>query len=424
MGKRGRRIRAVLDGQFWLVVGVLGVLVVGGGYITYDAYADPGVHVEQRPGTSAEFVGEFDHRGTVQSPNPVYPTGETLANREAYFSRLTPRLNGAFTYTYDASRSGDVRADVDLELRIRSVGEANEGGQGIEYWSVTRRVNATEAASLSPGETVRVAFSRNVTELFNETRQIDERVGGTPGTKEVRLVAVVDTEGEVNDREVARTQEYPVRFSDDDSIYRVDDPGRVVNTTSTNRTVTVQNTYGPIRRGGAPLAFVLGLVGLIGLAVARYRGGIELTDAERAYMTYERSRAEFDDWITTARLDPETFAGERIDVETLDGLVDVAIDSDRRVLQDVATDTCYCRVDDLVYRYEPPPEPPEGPLATLGEQGGLAGDGRIDEWSDDAGGESVKDGGEITGKDDGTGEKGDSEIMDQQANDDGTGDTT
>jgi len=423
MGKRGRRIRAVLDGQFWLVVGVLGVLVVGGGYVTYDAYTDPGVHVEQRPGTSAEFAGEFTHRATVQSPNPVFATGETLENREAYFSRLTPRLNGTFIYTYDASRSGDLQVDVDLELRIRSIGGASEEGQGLEYWSVTRRVNDTEAASLSPDEEVRVTFSRNVTELFNETRLIDERVGGTPGTKEVRLVAVVDTEGEINGQSVTRTNEYPIRFRDDDSIYRVDDPGRVVNTTSTNRTVTVQNTVGPLRKGGAPLVFVLGLVGAISLGIARYRNGIELTDAERSYMAYEQSRAEFDDWITTARLDPETFASERIEVETLDGLVDVAIDSDRRVLQDVATDTCYCRVDGLVYRYEPPAEPPEGALATLGARGEPAGDGRPDEWTDDADGESVANGGELTGDGDGVGEEDDG-TTDQQANDDGTADAT
>jgi hypothetical protein len=393
MGARGRRIRAALDRRFWAVVFVLCVCAVGGGYLTYDTVADPGVHLEQRPGTSVEFAGEFDHRATVQSPNPVFATDRTLANRDVYFSRLTPRLNGTFTYTYVASRSGDVRADVDLELRIRSVGDPQENGQRVEYWSVTRRLDERETESLSPGEDIRVRFSRNVTELFNESRRIDERVGGTPGTRELSLVAVVDIEGEINGRDVTRTQEYPVALRDRGSVYRVNDPGRVVNMSSTNRTVTVRNTFGPLRTGGAPLAFVLGLVGLVGLAVARYRGGIELTDAERAYMTYEQSRAEFTDWITTARLDPETFAGERIDVETLDGLVDVAIDSDRRVLQDVATDTCYCRVDDLVYRYEPPPEPPEGPLATLGEQGGPAGrNRRPDEWDDDTSDETATNG--------------------------------
>jgi hypothetical protein len=330
----------------------------------------------------AEYAGSFAHRATVQRPNPVFAVGETLADRQAYFTRLAPRLNGTFSFTYTATERGQLATDVALELRFRSVGEAGERGQAVEYWAVTRQL-ATETAELAPGETVEVSFSRNVSELFNESQRIDERVGGTPGTKTVRVVAVVETEGEVNGRDVSWTREYPLDVADQDSLYEVTDPGRVVNTTATNQTVRVQNTFGPLRQGGAPLLLVLGLAGLGVLGVGRYRNAIALTDGERAYLTYERARAEFDDWITSARVAPETFDGERIDVETLDGLVDVAIDSDRRVLEDTTTGTCYCRVDGFVYRYEPPPKPPDGPLAALGDQGDPVGPAnRPDEWED------------------------------------------
>jgi len=383
MGARGRRFRAVLDSQFWLVVAVFGLLLVGGGYLTYDAYADPGYQVETRVDDRAEYAGSFAHRATVQRPNPVFGTGETLVDRSAYFTRLSPRLNGTFSFTYTATERGQLATDVGLELRFRSVGDAGERGQPVEYWAVTRELATAERSELAPGETVEVSFSRNVSELFNESQRIDERVGGTPGTKTVRIVAVVETEGEVNGRDVAWTREYPLQVVDQDSLYEVADPGRVVNTTSTNQTVRVQNTVGPLRRGGAPLLIVVGLAGLGVLGIGRYRNAIALTDGERAYLTYERARAEFDDWITAARMAPETFDGERIDVETLDGLVDVAIDSDRRVLEDATTGTCYCRVDGFVYRYEPPPEPSDGPLATLGGRGGPAGpENRPDEWEE------------------------------------------
>jgi hypothetical protein len=383
MGKQGRRVRALLDGQFWVAVALLGALVLGGGYLTYDTYADPGFQVEQRPGEGATYVRSISHRATVQQPNPVFDQGETLVDRSAYFTRLTPRVNGTFSFTYSASQDGDLATDVRLELRLRSVGEGGEGQGTFEYWSVTRQLDAVERESLAPDEELEVTFSRNVSALFNESARIDERVGGTPGTKLVRIVAIVEADGEVNGRDVAWTREYPVEFVDEDSIYRVETPGRVTNATNTTRTVRVQNTFGPLREGGAPLLALLGVVGLGALGFARYRGALALTDAERAYRTYERSRSEFDDWITTARIDPETFDGERIDVGTLDGLVDVAIDSDRRVLEDAATGACYCRIDGLVYRYDPPPEPPEGPLARVGQRGGPAeNSGRPDEWAD------------------------------------------
>lgn len=75
MRQRGRQIRAILDSQFWVVAAVLAVIAVGGGYLTYNTYTNPGFHVEQRPGTSAEYAGEFTHRATVQTANPVFPTG-------------------------------------------------------------------------------------------------------------------------------------------------------------------------------------------------------------------------------------------------------------------------------------------------------------------------------------------------------------
>lgn len=402
MGARDRRIRAALDSQFWVVFAILAICVVGGGYLTYDTYADPGFHVEHRAGEEATYTGSFVHQATVQRPNPVFPPGETLRNREAYFTRLAPRLNGTFSFTYSATESGELATDVALELRFRSVGESGENGQPVEYWSITRQLTDAEAASLAPGETLETNFSQNVSELFNESQRIDERVGGTPGAKTIRVVATVETEGRVNGRDVSWTREYPLQFVDEESIYRVQGPGRVVNRTNTTQTVQVENTFGPLRRGGAPLLAILGFVGLVVLAVGRYRNAIALTDSERAYVPYERARAEFDDWITTARITPATFDGERIDVETLDGLVDVAIDSDRRVLEDAADGTCYCRVDDLVYRFEPPAEPPDGPLATLGEQGGPAVPGnRPDEWEESTtSGESepIANGGNGTGE--------------------------
>jgi len=354
MSRRQRRIRAVLDSQFALMTTLALLAAVVGAGLTYTAYADPGTTTTEQPGASATYTGEFTHEATVERSNPLFPRGTTLSDRRVYFSRVTPTLDGAFTYRYTATGSGNVTVDGTLTLVIAAVDSGDEAS-AVEYWRETREL-AAERVTLSPGESLTLAFSENVTQLHNESERLDEAVGGTPGTIETRLVADIETDGQVNGRQVARDQQYELGISSDGSIYRVADPGPVANTTQQTRTTEVESTPGPLRRGGGPILVLVGLGGAGALGVARYRGTLALDERERAYLTYERARAEFDDWITRARVPEAALDGAVVEVETLEGLVDIAIDSDRRVIEDGAGEYVVA-VEDLVYRYGAPPEP-------------------------------------------------------------------
>lgn len=378
MGKPGRQVRKVLDRQFTVVVlAVLVVSVVGAG-IVYGTYVEPGTHVEERDGPRAEYTGAFSHHATVQQANPVFPVGQQLVERPFYYTALSPVLNGTFTYTYSATESGEVEAVADLELVARSVGQQED--QRIEYWRTTRQLDRANA-TMAPGEELTVSFSENVSEIANETERIDEQLGGTPGTIETTIVAVVETEGQVNGRSISTRRQYQLGLAPEEGIYRVDSGGPVRNVTQQTRQVTVENTYGPVRKAGGPLLLVLGLFGLSALGLARYRGVIELSEPEREYLAYETTRAEFDDWITTASLPEGTLDGPIIEVEDLEGLVDVAIDSDRRVIEDVHSEQFVVTVEDRVYRYRAPLEPDESASAgdILGTSGlWTGGNGEVD----------------------------------------------
>jgi len=75
--------------------------------------------------------------------------------------------------------------------------------------------------------------------------------------------------------------------------------------------------------------------------------------AERRRLAHARERAELDDWITTARVPPESSDRPVVDVETLDGLVDTAIDTDQRVIEDAATGTLWVWTGTAAYRHDP-----------------------------------------------------------------------
>lgn len=372
MGRRRRQIRDVLDRQFTVVVLAMVVLSVVGAGVAYGTYVEPGSHVEQRQGPSAEYTGAYSHEATVQQANPVFPVGQTLVDRSFYYTSLAPVLNGTFTYTYTATDGGELDAEASLQLVARSVGQRED--QTVEYWRTTRQLDRA-SATLAPDEELTVSFSENVSEIANETERIDEQLGGTPGTIRTTVVAVVETDGRVNGRAVDTRRQYELGIVPEEGIYRVESAGPVRNVTEQTREVTVQNTYGLPRKAGGPLLLLVGLAGLSVLALARYRGVLALSEAEREYLTYETTRAEFDDWITTASIPEDALEGPVVEVADLEGLVDVAIDSDRRVIEDVHSEQYVVTVEDRVYLFRAPLEPVDTVSAgdVLGVEGLLTG---------------------------------------------------
>lgn len=362
MGRQGRKLRAILDRQFAVVTIALFVIVLVGTGMTYTAYVNPGTTVTQKPGPEASYTGEFTHRATVEQSNPIFPRGSTRSNRRVYFTNLTPTLDSTFTYSYNATETGNVTVDGELTLVISSV-DSDTGDTGVVYWRETHQLDSVNA-SLRPGEAVELTFARDVSQLRNESRQLDEAVGGTPGTIVTKVVADVETNGTVNSRRVTRANEYELDIQAGGGIYRVSDPGPVTNTTRQSLTVRKQEEPGPLSSLGGPLLVVVSLGGLFPLGLARYRGSLALSERERAYLTYETARGEFGDWITRARLPDGALDGAVVEVDSLEGLVDIAIDSDRRVIEDEG-ERFVVTVEGQVYRYTAPPEPGPTSLSPL-----------------------------------------------------------
>jgi hypothetical protein len=119
----------------------------------------------------------------------------------------------------------------------------------------------------------------------------------------------------------------------DGGIYRVADSGPTVDSGQQREERTVAVAPGPLRAFGGPVLLLVAVGACVGLAAGRRRGALTVTEREREWLAYRDARSEFDEWITTVRVaEPDRDA--TIEIESLEGLVDVAIDTDRRVLVD------------------------------------------------------------------------------------------
>ncbi|MFC7173993.1 DUF5305 family protein [Haloplanus litoreus] len=195
------------------------------------------------------------------------------------------------------------------------------------------------------------------TERQPDARTDGERLGttrGSPGSLQLLSVARVQVTGEVNGQSVNRTAQYVLPIQADGTTYR---PGSVRGsavTGSTTERITRQRTYGPLWRFGGPAAAVLGFVGLVGLGYGRWDDRFAVTEAERAELDFRSTREEFDDWITVARPPASVFDRPRLEVVSLEGLVDTAIDVDARVFERPDGTAYYVLNDDCCYVFVPP----------------------------------------------------------------------
>lgn len=384
------RIRALLETHLAGVAVVLVVLVLVGGYLTYSGYVAPGTTVEVEETGSWESVGEFTHQATVESETEPFPEGTVLRNRSVYVREIAPVLDGSFRYRYSASEGGDLTADVGVHALIRSTtGDGTDEGDGIVLWSV-REPLAEASGSLAPGEELRVPFSANVSALQERADRIQEQLGITTGSTEVVIVATVELAGTRNGESVDRTRTYRLPVTIETDVYRVEDPGPVTDSGTGTRRVTVSASPGPLRAVGGPLLLAMGLAGLVAVLAGRYRGVIPLSDAERRWITYRRQRAEYDDWITTGAVPDGRVPADPIEVHDLEGLVDVAIDTDERVIEDASRGRFVVLAGETAYVYDGPPAPPSGDEILAAAEGSSPTES--EDAADEAGSSDEEDG--------------------------------
>lgn len=327
------------------VVVALVLLVAVGGWVTYAAHVNPPTEPAERTVGSVETGGEFEYGAVVRSENPVYPVGSVLSDRDRFFRSVSPVLNGTFTHEY-AADGDDVTAETRIGLRLRSV----DGD--VEYWSTTEPLAERRVAD--DAGTVAVPFEVNVTEAARTVARTDRDLGGSPGDPEVAVVAETVVTATIDGERVTATETHVLTAEPSGSTFAVDAAGGTTTERVTESASTRQE-YGPLASYGGALLFVAAFASLALVAGFHLSGSLRPSPAVRRSVATARERAALDEWITAGIVPREYRDGPTVSVSSLAGLVDVGIDSNRRVIED---DGAFYVVDDgVVYAFDPAESP-------------------------------------------------------------------
>lgn len=337
-------LRAFVHRRFAVVVLVAVLLACLGAWGVYATHVSSNVQTEERPVASWSATADHEHRATVVNGSEAFPEGSTVANRSLYFTGPMPALESTYVYRYDAS-SGDLRVETTLEVIVRSADD------GEVYWRITDTVGERVSPSLAPGERHEFPHELDVERTLERTQRVEEDLDASPGSVEVYLLARTSVEGTVEGERVEDTVEHPLGVVPGESTYRVESTPEE-RTYDVRDRVVVDEEPRPLRSGGPAVLLVVSLVWLAVLSGAR-GAGVLLPPEERRDLDHARERERFDDWISRGTLPDDVLARPSIEVQSLEGLVDVAVDSDRRVVEEPTEEAFYVVDGDVTYVYRP-----------------------------------------------------------------------
>mgnify|MGYP000265357514 FL=1 len=344
-------VRAALSRWFVLVLLVALALTLAGGYVTYDSHVNGAeTVVEQQTVGTWTVESEFEHGATVSRDTEVFSAGEELSNRSLYFTTASPELDGTYTVSHDNTDGNAAVTSTNLSLVIRAVEERN--GNQVVHWQTRDSLDTLDAVKVKDGETAATTVSVDIPTILNRTETIQNDLGAAPGQTEVLLVADTTIESSVDGEAFTDTRTDRIEIVPGQRVYRVSTT--TAGASSYDATEQVTRTIEPTRLElyGGPVLCVIGLFCMAFLGTARWRGWLAVSDRERARNEFERARDDFDEWISTARI-PDADDRTPVPTDSLVDLVDIAIDSDRRVLED--GDRYAVLVNSEIYTYTAPP---------------------------------------------------------------------
>lgn len=353
MKKDTKRIKRIIRAKqlvsSWLIAIVI-VLVLTSSVAAaaaYHTHTNPPIEREEVIVAAWSEETTLSHQARVTEPNLVFEQDQTLLNRPVYFSRVSPILEGQQDYSYAASDDGNLTVETVVRVRLRSVSP-----EGNVYWQRSDAIDRSRVEGLAPGEIATTTTALNVTDVVNTLEQIEASLGATLGATEIRVVFDTSVSGTVNGENVQTQHADSILVEPSSGSFTVQADEGVQERYERTETVESKATHGPLLRYGLFGVLFVSLASMTGLVGLNRTGRLTPSKDDLSIIgTSERDEAQ--DWISTVSVPDEALETIVIPVDSLSDLVDIAIDTNERVLKDDDRKAFYVLDNTIHYVYLP-----------------------------------------------------------------------
>jgi len=370
------KLKNVIIERHKVLMFTFGVMLVLCGLWTYEA--SRAVYEEKD-----EVVSSYTHHGSytytvpVTKANPLYGVGSTLKmGMPAYYFVASPTVEMSFTYSLETTGSSDISGKI--ETMVVATGEEGYGTEEYktnesateeygtnesvieEYgkeerilWQKVFPLKYKEGTETWTGTSVTRNFSLNVSETQSMVKDIQEQLKCLGGAK-IEIVNCVNYTGKINGENVKGTKSFAIPLVIKSSYYEMPEELEFSQDTNVTKKISVKNSPSLSTIKIPLLLFLLNLV-FVGITLLCVKTNkIEPNYIEK--LEKERSREPFKEFVSKGKLPENVSSLIKVEIGSLQGLVDAAVDMNSRVIYDSESRMYFMIHSSVLYIFFDTPE--------------------------------------------------------------------
>jgi hypothetical protein len=335
---------------------ILVILVVAFSISGIYAYAVFSPRYETRTETESitlyEYKAVYEHSTVVEQGNPLWPVGWELSNQPVYFSAISPNLNACFKFQISAPYSS-AAADISANYLTKLILSASH--KNITYWHKEKTISdGSMSLSAAADDKLENHFNLSITEIKKEIDAIQNSLKFYGGDTNIEVVTTVRYNGEAGGEIIDDKKEFSLPIEISGSTYKV--PGKSYEETIKKDVMREVTVPLPPSKGAMIISsssvFIL-FVLIVAFSVIKLRYE-PLEESAIQELIKEEEYGKFKDLISRGKLpsDADMKKGmDRLEVNSLEDLANIAIDTDERVIFDEEKSIYFIIHGNVIYAY-------------------------------------------------------------------------
>jgi len=274
--------------------------------------------------------GSYTYSVPVTKENPLYEISMRLEmGKPAYFLAASPTTDMSFTYRLEPAESANISGK--LETMIVATGKGMSEGEEKIFWQKEFPLKSEEGNANWKGASVTRTFSIDVPEIQSMVNNVKDQLNYSQDAK-IEIVNRVNYQGKVNGENIYGTKDFAIPLLISSSYYQLPEKLDFSQDTSITRKVS-SRSHPPLSTILVPLSLsLLSSILFVTTLVFTRMKKVEPENIEK--LEKERKRSPFKEFVSRGKLPKDSNSLMKIEISSLQELVDAAVDMNSRVIYD------------------------------------------------------------------------------------------